>query len=286
MLRSMFNLNQLSGLIFIRGIALAEIGRIEEGMELLREGIDICEKFGGELMLGRLYNALGYCYQEVHAPERAWNLNLRSEKVSRELMKQYPMGREMAGEVVAQARVNLMENLFDQDKPEEAWHKLKSFEEKSKSGEYVRAHDQRGSRMNYLAAQILVCQKELSQAEVLIRKSLKRAREEHAKKREGGFLRLLGEVHFSRDEIDNAVDSLKEAIRVLEEVGNPRQLWQAFASLASGLAVHKRSSDAREYWKAAAKVIQNTAKGLSDRELRAGFLDAKPIREILSKAEN
>jgi class 3 adenylate cyclase/tetratricopeptide (TPR) repeat protein len=286
LLRSMFNLNQLSGLIFIRGIALAEIGRIEEGMELLREGIDICEKLGGELMLGRLYNALGYCYQEIHAPERAWNLNLRSEKVSRELMKQYPMGREMAGEVVAQASVNLMENLLDQDRPEEAWHRLKSFEEESKSGDYVRARDQRGSRMNYLAAQILVCQKELSQAETLIRKSLKRAREEHAKKREGGFLRLLGEVQFSHDEIDNAVHSLKEAIRVLEEVGNPRQLWQAYASLASGLAEHKRTSDAREHWGAAAKIIQNTASGLSDRKLRAGFVEAKPIREILSKAEN
>jgi tetratricopeptide (TPR) repeat protein len=286
LLRSMFNLNQLSGLIFIRGIALAETGRIEEGMELLREGIDICEKLGGELMLGRLYNALGYCYQEIHAPERAWDLNLRSEKVSRDLMKQYPMAREMAGEVVAQASVNLIENLFDQDKREEAWHRLQSFEEESKSGDYVRARDQRGSRMNYLAAQILVCRKEMTRAHTLIKKSLKRAREEHAKKREGGFLRLLGEVQFSRDEIDSAVDSLKEAIRVLQEVGNPRQLWQAYASLASGLAAHKRMGDAREHWRAAAKIIQNTANGLSDSELRAGFLEAKPIREILSKAEN
>ena len=285
-LRGMFNLNQLSGLIFIRGVALAEIGRIEEGMELLKEGIDICEKLGGKFMLGRLYNALGYCYQEIHDPERAWDFNLRSEKVARQMMKQYPMGREMAGEVLAQASVNLMENLFDQDKPEEAWHRLKPFEEESKSGDYVRARDQRGSRMNYLAAQILVCRKELSQAEALIRKNLKRAREEHAKKREGGFLRLLGEVQFNHEENDNAVNSLKEAIQVLKEVGNPRQLWQAYASLASGLANHGHASDAREHWGAAAKVIQNTANGLSDGELRKGFLEAKPIRKILSKSES
>ena len=285
-LRSMFDLNQLSGLIFVRGVALAEIGRIEEGMGLLKEGIDICEKLGGELMLGRLYNALGYCHQEIHDTGRAWDFNLQSEKVARKLMQQYPMGREMAGEVVAQASVNLMENLFDQDKLEEAWHRLKSFEEKSKSDDYVRARDQRGSRMNYLAAQILVRQRELSQAEALIRKNLNRAREEHAKKREGGFLRLLGEVQFSRDEFDNAVNSLNEAIQVLKEVGNPRQLWQAYASLASGLAKHERTNDAREYWGAAAEVIQNTGNGLSDRKLREGFFDAKPIREILPKAEN
>jgi class 3 adenylate cyclase/tetratricopeptide (TPR) repeat protein len=285
-LRSMFNLNQLSGLIFTRGVALAEIGRIEEGIELLKEGIDICEKLGGELMLGRLYNALGYCYQEIHAPERAWDLNMRSEKVARELMKQYPMGREMAGEVVAQASLNLMENLFDQGKSEEAWHRLKSLEEESKSGDFVRARDQRRSRMNYLAAQILVRRKKLSQAEPLIRKNLERAREEHAKKREGGLLRLLGEVQFSHDEFDNAVNSLNEAIQVLKEVGNPRQLWQAYASLASGLAKYERTSNAREYWGAAAEVIQNTGNGLLDRELREGFFNAKPIREILSEAES
>ena len=284
MLRSMFNLNQLSGLIFIRGVALAEMGRIEEGIELLKEGIDNCEKLGGEFMLGRLYNALGYCYQEIHDPEQAWALNLQSEKVARELMKKYPMGSEMAGEVVAQASVNLMENLFDQNKIEEAWHRLKSLEQESKSGDYARARDQRGSRMKYLAAQILVSRGELSQAETLIRKNLERAREEHAKKREGGFLRLLGEVQFGHDEIDNALSSLNEAIQILEEVGNPRHLWQAHAALASGLAKHKRPGDAREHWGAAAEIIQNTANGLSDRELRAGFLQAKPIREILSKA--
>jgi tetratricopeptide (TPR) repeat protein len=282
----MFNLNQLSGLIFIRGVALAEIGRIEEGMGLLKEGIEICEKLGGELMLGRLYNALGYCYQEIYHPDGAWDLNVRSEEVARKLIDQYPMGREMAGEVVAQASINLMENLFDQDMPDEAWHRLKSFEKESKGSDYVRAQDQRGSRMSYLAAQILVSRKDLSQAEMLIRKNLKKAREDHAKKREGGFLRLLGEVQFSQDEIDNALNSLKEAIRILEEVGNPRQLWQAYASLASGLAKHKRTGDAREHWGAAEEVIQNTAKGLSNRELRAGFLEARPIREILSKAES
>ena len=284
-LRSLFNLNQLSGLMFIRGLALAETGRIQESMELLKGGIDICEKLGGDLMLGRLYNSMGYCYQEIHAPEKAWNFNVRSEKVSHELMKQYPMGREMAAEVVAQAKVNLMENLFDQGKLEEAWHRLKSFEEESKSGDYDRARDQRGSRMNYLAAQILVGRKELGPAEALIRESLNTAREDHAKKREGGFLRLLGEVQFSHDEIDHAVDSLKEAILILEEVGNPRQLWQAHASLASGLAENKRVSEAREHWKAASEVIKSTADGLSDRDLRAGFLEAKPIREILSKSE-
>ena len=91
-LSKMFNLNQLSGLIFIRGLSLAEIGRIEDAFAALKHGIDLCEKFGGAVHLGRLYNTLGYCYSEIHHPEEAWKWNLKSEGIARKLMEQYPMG--------------------------------------------------------------------------------------------------------------------------------------------------------------------------------------------------
>ena len=47
-----FFMRILSGLIFIRGTALAEYGRIKQAVETLTYGIDICEKFGGMLHLG------------------------------------------------------------------------------------------------------------------------------------------------------------------------------------------------------------------------------------------
>jgi Flp pilus assembly protein TadD len=85
-----------------------------------------------------------------------------------------------------------------------------------------------------------------------------------------------------RNESDNAIQSMSEAVLILREVGNPRQLWQAFASLASAYEKLGRESEAREQWGAAAEVIQKTANGLSDRELREGFLNANPIRDILA----
>jgi hypothetical protein len=45
-----------------------------------------------------------------------------------------------------------------------------------------------------------------------------------------------------------------------------------------------RRSEAKEQWGLASDIIQNTAEELSDRELREGFLNAQPIREIFSKA--
>ena len=104
------------------------------------------------------------------------------------------------------------------------------------------------------------------------------------KKIEGRFLRLLGEVQVKRNEPDNAIRSLSEAILILKEVGNPRQLWQAHASLASVYGKLERGAEAKEQWGAAAEVIHKTASGLSEPELREGFLKARPIREILANA--
>ena len=47
-----------------------------------------------------------------------------------------------------------------------------------------------------------------------------------------------------------------------------------------------RGSEAQEQWGLAAEIIQSTAEGLYDRKLREDFLNAQPIREILSNTAN
>jgi class 3 adenylate cyclase/tetratricopeptide (TPR) repeat protein len=282
-LSKMFSLSHLSGLIFIRGLSLAEIGRIEDAFAALKHGIDLCEKFGGAVHLGRLYNTLGYCYSEIHHPEEAWKWNLRSEGIARKLMKQYS-GGPIGPEMVAQANVNLMENLFDQGNMEEVWDRIKSFEEESKSADYNRGRDRWEARLDFLASLILLQREKVDEAGARITKNLEISRREHTKKIEGRFLRLLGEVKMRRNKSDNAISSMSEAILILKEVGNPRQLWEAHASLASAYDKLRRGSEARDQWGAAVELIHKTANGLSDRNLREGFLNAKPIRDILAKA--
>jgi tetratricopeptide (TPR) repeat protein len=283
-LSKIFNLNQLSAFIYFRGLSLAEIGRIEDAILALMHGIDLCEKLGSPIHLGRLYNTLGYCYGEIHHPEEAWKWNLKSEGIARRLMEQYPMRGLIAAEIVAQANVNLMENLFDQGKTEEVWNRIKPFEEESKGPEYYRSRDRWLARLEFLTSLILLQRDKVDEALAKIAKNLEISKREHTKKSEGRFLRLLGEVQMKRNESDNAIQSLSEAILILKEVGNPRQLWEACASLASAYDKLRRESEARDQWGAAAEVIRKTAGGLSDRERREGFLSAKPIREILASA--
>jgi len=194
------------------------------------------------------------------------------------------MGGLIAGEIVAQANINLMENLFDQGNTEEVWNRIKSFEEKSKSSDYYRSRDRWEARLDFLTSLILLQRDNIDEAEVRILKNLEISRREHTKKIEGRFLRLLGEVQMKRNESDHAISSIGKAILILKEVRNPRQLWEAHASLAVAYDKLRRQSEAREHWGAAAEVIRKTANGLSDRELREGFLSAKPIRDILAKA--
>jgi class 3 adenylate cyclase/tetratricopeptide (TPR) repeat protein len=285
-MRNSASLANLTNIIFIRGVALAEIGRIEDGMALQREGIDISEKFGVPLRLSTFFNCLGYCYSEIHHHETALKLNLKGEATAQELMEKNPMSRRLYAEQLAQDKVNIMENLFDQGKMDEAWNLIQLFKEESKSEYYDLLRHQWESRMNYLSARILLRRNELGSAEKLIRESLETAKVLHTKKREGGFLLLLGHLQVQLSDHDAGIINLNEAISILKEVGNPRQLWQAHGSLASALSNLGRPSEAREQWRTASEIIQKVANGLSDRQLREGFLGADPIREILSKAES
>jgi tetratricopeptide (TPR) repeat protein len=285
LLKTSYNINITSNVIWIRGVALAEIGRIDEAVATLTEGVEICERYGALYRLDTLYNCLGYCYGEIYQLEQARELNTKAEELSRMLMVKHPFGRRQWAHGLGEAVMGLTENLFDQGDEDTAWQRLKSLEEESRSADFDMNRYQWESRLNLLAAQILLRRNDLGAAEAVIEKNLESVRRQHMKKREGSFLRLLGEVQRRRNEHERAATTLNEAVRILTEVENPRQVWQAHHSLASTLEGMKRSSEAREQWGRAATVIQNSANALSDRGLREGVLKAQPIREILSKTD-
>jgi len=142
-----------------------------------------------------------------------------------------------------------------------------------------------GGRLDFLTSLILLQHEKVDEAEARILKNLEISRREHTKKIEGRFLRLLGEVQMKRNELDRAISSICEAILILKEVGNPRLLWEAHASLASVYDKLRRGSEAREQWRAAAEVIQKAANGLSDRELRKASSLQSPFATFLQILE-
>lgn len=134
-------------------------------------------------------------------------------------------------------------------------------------------------------AQVLLRKNDIHGAGELISESLKRATNLGLKKREGCFLRLLGEVQTRKNDLEPATKNIHEAIRVLKDVGNPRKIWEAHAALAVAYDKLGRHADARKHLRVAAEAIEKQAMGLSDKNLRECFISATPVHAILHKSE-
>jgi class 3 adenylate cyclase/tetratricopeptide (TPR) repeat protein len=283
-MKSSFSITMIGNLISVRGNSLAETGCIEEAIALIEDAIDSCEKYGTLFRVGAFYNSLGYCYAEIHQPRQAIPVNEKSAQVAQSLMAKFPMGILQQAEINAHANVNLMENHFDLGEVDAAWTRIQKFREESKGDVYNFYRDRWQNRMHYLEAQMLILKDALDEAETIIRTNLKYCRQEHSRKREGAFCRLLGEVQLRRRAHDDALQHFNGAIAVLKEVGNPRQLWQAHASLGAAYDSLERRSEASEQWGVAAATIRSVAEGIADAELKERFLEAPPIMTILSKS--
>jgi tetratricopeptide (TPR) repeat protein len=281
--RQMGNFYGLSYLVSFRGVALAEVGRTEEGIDTLKKAIDLCEEFGVFFRLACLYNCLGYCYGEIHQLESAMALNSKAEEIARALMGKYSKGKWQYAEMLAQSKVNQMENLYDQRKLEDAWNLIMNMEKTSKNKDFDMFRYQWQSRMNYLKAKILIERNELGPAEEIIRHNIENTSKNKMRKREGSFLRLLGEVQISQNQFDSAIDTLNKAVHILTKTGNRKLIWESYSTRAVAFNRLKRLSDEKDSWSAANKIITEIADSLSDRDLKSGFLSAKPIQEIILK---
>jgi hypothetical protein len=104
------------------------------------------------------------------------------------------------------------------------------------------------------------------------------------RKREGSFLHLLGKIQIHRNEIENAINTIKRSIEMLEKVGNPRLLWETYSTMAIAYNKLGHSNKSAKAWGYAKKWVTMVADGLSDLELKNGFLISPQIKAILSES--
>ena len=283
MLQSVFNIYLAVNGAFVRAMALTDVGRYNEAIQLLSQWIDIMEQNSIYLSLGRCYNCLGWVYAELYDLEKAFRLNNKAlENVG--TLRKSPAILFLALEMQAQTEVNLMENKFEMGKVDEAWKHMTRFEEVSANPDYDLLRHRWSTRMKDLKGSILLSQGKLDSAAELAKQCLKAAKQLGMKKYIGRAERLFGEVLTERGAYDQAEDRLKSALARLTEVGNPKQIWITHTALARLYAKMKRPDLEREHWKAAASIVESTADGLKEERLRRTFMNAAPIREIVEHA--
>jgi tetratricopeptide (TPR) repeat protein len=96
-------------------------------------------------------------------------------------------------------------------------------------------------------------------------------------------LRSLALLAEWREERRQAITHLEEAVALAEEIGLPGEQWQILAVLAG---LYERNGDkekARQAVSRAVELIQFLAAKIQDAELRASFLMAGSLRQILGK---
>ena len=93
-------------------------------------------------------------------------------------------------------------------------------------------------------------------------------------------MKLKAEILAKKDNTQEAIELVENALKLAQEVGNPPLLWQTHYSL--GLLLEKQGSlqDANEHYAHAIAFIEETASKLKDASLKNSLLTAQQTKAI------
>jgi tetratricopeptide (TPR) repeat protein len=97
--------------------------------------------------------------------------------------------------------------------------------------------------------------------------------------------RLKGQILSARDQPDRAEAEMRRALTEAKELSNPTQLWKTHQTMGNLLLKQGKNDGARAEFQSAVNVIHNIAEDLTDLTLKEGYLQSKPIQELLAQAE-
>lgn len=282
-LQSASMIHLASAVSITRGWALTDLGEYNEAIAFQKKWINILERNSIYLILGRVYNGLGWTYSEVYELEQAAFFNNRAIQIAVALQKM-PALIYTTAEILAMSEVNLMENKFEMGMIDEAWDRIMQFEKISADPAYDLNRERWQTRMNELKGNILLHRGDTDGAEELGKKCLYRVSKRGFKKYIGRAERLLGRVLLQKKAYEQAEAKFKSALATLEKVENPKQRWITHADLARLYERKQRPDLKRQQWQAAARLVEFTGDSLKENKIRRTFLGAMPTREIVKQA--
>jgi DNA-binding NtrC family response regulator/tetratricopeptide (TPR) repeat protein len=261
---------------FMRGLTLTGKGDYSTALSTFREGLELSEKVGDEVIHHRLLNCLGWLHFELGDLDGAAELNGRSADGGRRRNDPgtLPNAELNLGDI-ALARGDLVlagEMLdrverFARDPATSAWMRFRY-----------------SIRLYASLGELALARGDLDQATAHARRCLELAARTNARKNLVKGWRLTGEVASAASRWQEAEHALGEARRIAETIGNPTQLWHTHAVLARLHAAQGREDAARGAAGDAARVIDGVLGGLSDPNLRASFERLALVREVRARA--
>ena len=99
------------------------------------------------------------------------------------------------------------------------------------------------------------------------------------------YLRSLAVLAAWEGQREQAIGHLRKATQIAVELGLPGEQWQIQAALGTLYEAGGEQAQARTTFAEAARIIQGLVEGIGDETLRARFLAAPQIQQVVQHAQ-
>lgn len=251
------------------GIASVCVGDYGRGLQVLGDGLSLCQHIGDRAIQARLLNTLGWAHAEIGCHERAAEFNLLGTELAREAVELGLVAG--APELHANAAINLAGDLLALGRPDEAAEQLAPIEALYENDSDPWMRWRWSTHLLHAQARLALSRGELEQALALAARGLEAAGRASGLKLIARAQELKGRLHLLMDDREAATLALLEAHAVSSRIEHPSVAWRALSLLAE---VARRAGDLRaaeRHRAATAALFQRLAPSLRDAGLRQQF---------------
>ena len=246
-------------------LGLCEIGEYEEAIDLCRRGTELARKMQNVFLLWLNLDNLGRAYEALLDLEKARTVHEEALKLRGSLGPQYRVFSSIRLCAVAV----LSEN----------WEDAYAYA--------LKVHEGRSS-LDLLDSLYLYHQVEAllrGGDEPLAREEVRHfaGRAEVNERERVAYLRSLAVLSEWEGDIKRAIDHLREAQRLAEKIGLPKELWQIQSRIGELYERRGQGGEAREAFSRGAQTLRKLAEKIGDEKLKEGFLSAPRVRRVLGR---
>jgi tetratricopeptide (TPR) repeat protein len=270
--------------LFFYGLAIGEQGRYQKAIQILKAGRQHGLEAGERYSTPKLTNSLGWVYHELCLFDKAIEYNNLSLDSIKEMLG--PRTSNLF-EIESQTRVNLGENYLMKGELQQALEYYEIVYQNVHKPEYFFARWRWKPRCLLGMGELWLHQEDVSKAQAYLDEVV-----EHGwthkfpyKKYQMRSGRLQGNIFSAQGKFDEAQIVLQQTLKRAERLGNPTQLWKTCQAVGNLYHNHDHAGESIRYYLKALGVVQNMAAGLSESELKEGFLQSAPIQELFAQAE-
>ena len=258
--------------LFMNGVTLIGKGDYDAALAALEEGLALSEKVGSEVQRYRMLNSLGWLQMECGNLERAIELNRQGAEGAR---------KRGDPETIANPEINLGDIFLAKGDLTQAHEFLDGIHRLVKDPATSEWMKWRYSTHLFASlGDLWLARGDCGKAKEFCDHSLDIATRTQSRKNLVKGWRLRGEIAQARHQWGEAESTLRQALTIAEEIGNPTQLWKSHAALGRLYTDTKKLELAGDEFRSAQEVIDRMKRSLRNPGLRASLESAPMIQRI------